>query len=838
VSTVASAPPGIEPDPEPRRARLSAVFAGVFNVVAVGPVRRRPADVTNLIFWLAVLGLVSITANDQRPLGATIADLVADIPSIIQPTLSNLYRWGTLGVVVITLGTALLRRRWRFALALVATWAATIVVGLWLSDGVDLGSRSGSGGSPYPAVRLAFAVGVAVVAGPHVTRPLRRLLLIIVGVACVGAITSGDALVIDVVGGVALGSAIAAVVNLVIGSPLGVPSRQQVIDSLASRGIEVGALETAGRQVWGETRLEGETTDGVPVSVSVIGRDETDARLLSKIWRSVWYREAGGAVALTRASQVEHQGFVLLWAADRGVPVPRLLIAGVGGARDDALLVTERPVGTPMLPLPLPPEPAPGESTAGDDEVGESGATAPVAPAAVSEPVVDAADLDAAWAALGRLHAAGLTHGRLEGKNLVFGDDGSVTLVGVEGATLDAAPIQRDFDSVALLVATALATDDATALGAARRALGDEHLAALLPMLSTAAIPAVESRRRSQLKQRCTSLREAGAELLGVEVPQLEELRRVKPTDIALVIGTLVGVYLLIGQLAGLTWATFAGAAIGWVVLCALVTQLTSVANAFALIGSVSQQELPLRQTTALQFGYKFTGLVGGTVANLALFTRYLQKRGLPVAIAASSAALTSVSQFIAQTVLVVVALLFTRGDFTSRIGGDDSGDGISVGGVLVIIIGIGVLLGVAIGVPRVRNLLARYIRPQWDSAKANLRGVLASPRRAVLLLGGYLCSQLLFALGLDFALRAYGYELSLLDFVVINTVASLLGGIAPVPGGMGVIEAGLIAGLTAAGIPDTEAVAATFTYRAFTAYLPPIWGWASLAWLRRRDLV
>ena len=107
-----------------------------------------------------------------------------------------------------------------------------------------------------------------------------------------------------------------------------------------------------------------------------------------------------------------------------------------------------------------------------------------------------------------------------------------------------------------------------------------------------------------------------------------------------------------------------------------------------------------------------------------------------------------------------------------------------------------------------------------------------------MLLLGGYLTSQLLFALGLDLALRAYGYELPLLEFVVINTVASLLGGIAPVPGGMGVIEAGLIAGLTAAGIPDAEAVAATFTYRAFTAYLPPIWGWTSLAWLRKRDLV
>ena len=60
------------------------------------------------------------------------------------------------------------------------------------------------------------------------------------------------------------------------------------------------------------------------------------------------------------------------------------------------------------------------------------------------------------------------------------------------------------------------------------------------------------------------------------------------------------------------------------------------------------------------------------------------------------------------------------------------------------------------------------------------------------------------------------------------------VGGIAPVPGGLGVIEAGLIAGFTAAGVPETAAVGATFTARMFTAYLPPIWGFFALKWLER----
>ena len=113
-----------------------------------------------------------------------------------------------------------------------------------------------------------------------------------------------------------------------------------------------------------------------------------------------------------------------------------------------------------------------------------------------------------------------------------------------------------------------------------------------------------------------------------------------------------------------------------------------------------------------------------------------------------------------------------------------------------------------------------------------------SSPAEAVELFGGNLASEVLFAMTLGAALHAYGQSLPLMELIVINSFASLLGGLAPIPGGMGVVEAGLIAGFTAAGIPQSEAVAATFTARLFTTYLPPIWGWLALQWLRKRHLV
>ena len=155
---------------------------------------------------------------------------------------------------------------------------------------------------------------------------------------------------------------------------------------------------------------------------------------------------------------------------------------------------------------------------------------------------------------------------------------------------------------------------------------------------------------------------------------------------------------------------------------------------------------------------------------------------------------------------------------------------------ILIVVGGIG--LAVALVVPKLRRRLQGVVAPQLGAAKDNLKGILTTPRKAAMLFGGNLVTQVLFALVLEAALHAYGESLPLLQVILINSLASLLGGMAPVPGGMGVVEAGLIGGFTAAGIPQAQAVAATFTARLFTAYLPPIWGWFALQWLRRNDYV
>ena len=152
------------------------------------------------------------------------------------------------------------------------------------------------------------------------------------------------------------------------------------------------------------------------------------------------------------------------------------------------------------------------------------------------------------------------------------------------------------------------------------------------------------------------------------------------------------------------------------------------------------------------------------------------------------------------------------------------------------------VVIGVAVGlwalVPRVRSMVRSRLQPQVTALHQHLADVFRSPRRITALFGGQVGSHLLYALVLGAALHAYGQTLSLPSLILVQELSTVLATVIPVPGGIGVMEASLIAGFTAFGVPQSEAAAAAIIARMATFYIPPIWGWAALLWLGRRDYV
>jgi uncharacterized protein (TIRG00374 family) len=122
------------------------------------------------------------------------------------------------------------------------------------------------------------------------------------------------------------------------------------------------------------------------------------------------------------------------------------------------------------------------------------------------------------------------------------------------------------------------------------------------------------------------------------------------------------------------------------------------------------------------------------------------------------------------------------------------------------------------------------------EGAKA-LR-VLHSPSKVTMLFLGNFVAQMMLAMILGICLRAFGESesVSFAGLVLVNTLVALFAGFMPVPGGMGVSEAALTAGLVALGVPNAVAMSTAIAYRLVTFYLPPIWGSLATRWLKRHQ--
>ena len=121
----------------------------------------------------------------------------------------------------------------------------------------------------------------------------------------------------------------------------------------------------------------------------------------------------------------------------------------------------------------------------------------------------------------------------------------------------------------------------------------------------------------------------------------------------------------------------------------------------------------------------------------------------------------------------------------------------------------------------------------QASSAATALR-VLRSPSKVGMIFAGKLGAQLLQAIILGLCLRAFGYHATMAELILVNSIADLLAGFMPVPGGMGVAEAAYTAGLVALGVPSAPALSTSIAFRIVTYYLPPIWGAIAMRWLRQ----
>jgi uncharacterized membrane protein YbhN (UPF0104 family)/tRNA A-37 threonylcarbamoyl transferase component Bud32 len=698
-----------------------------------------------------------------------------------------------------------LRRRWDLVRDLVVA-ALTLGVAIVL-----LGGTVGSDWVPveghllsrwgYPEPRLAAATAVFIVVGPELVRSIRVLVTWLVPVAALGSVAFAAALPSDVLGALALGLGVGALVRLAFGTAAGVPPAEEIQEALTSLGVAVADLHPAARQRIGSAEYFGHAADGRSLRVRVLGRDAQDTQRMARRWRALAYRDPPRSVAVGRLEQVEHEALATFMAAQAGVRAPEVVTAALGPG-GDALVVTVQPDIEPLEAAP---------------------------PEGVSNSL-----LEELWEQVARLQSAGISHGRLNASNVLV-VDGDPMLVDFSAATLGAPQTALDIDVAELLVACTVLVGPERALQKAVDAGWSDAIGRALPYLQRAALtPHLRDLARSH-EVGLKDLRTAAAAATGQEAPDLVPLRRVRPKDILLTAALIFAAYLLISQLADIGFGTIANevgkASLAWVVLALILAQTTFVASGVSVRGAVLTP-LPLLPCVVLQSAIKFINLtVPSSAGRIGMNLRFLQRMGVPLPQAVAAGAVDDASETIVQVALFLLVLPLVHVHL-------DTGQfhGAGPDRRLVAAIGVALLISlvVVLAVPKMR---AKVV-PPLVQALSGLWQVARDRHKRLELFGGNVGSELLYAIALGATCLAYGVHLNLAQLVFVNTAASVLSSLIPVPGGIGAAEASLSAGLIAMGVDESTAFAIAITQRLCTFYLPPIWGYVSLRWLSRKGYV
>ena len=369
------------------------------------------------------------------------------------------------------------------------------------------------------------------------------------------------------------------------------------------------------------------------------------------------------------------------------------------------------------------------------------------------------------------------------------------------------------------------------AVAAAVRGVGKPAVTAALPLLQPAVLtrPTARAIKQSGAKA-LDELRTAGAAAVGTEPPELAQLRRVSLGTLVMATVTLFGIVVLLPYLTDIGSALEAmkDAEWRWVLVGLALSPLQYLFDSIALLAALPKR-VPIGPCTELMLASKFTNIATPAGAgSVAMDIRFMQKQGIDSATAVTSSVIINLTGTVAQFAIFGVALWISADSF-------DFGDvpGGSFRWVLLGLIVVGVGLAVALRFPRVRS----WVIPPIERAKETLSRIGKSPGRLALLLLSPSLTAVVYALILGASLEAYGQHLNLATLLVANTAASTISNVVPTPGGLGVFEASMIAVLTAAGIPETQAFAATMTHRLITFWIPPFFGFIEFRLLRKRGL-
>jgi glycosyltransferase 2 family protein len=774
------------------------------------PLSRRTSDILRLVLAALFLTVVIVSSLITRYDWVTLEKSISDIVGVLTPTQSNLV-YLAYSIAILALPFAILigliaGRQWK----LLGAYAASGIVAL-----IALSFRPGGFAAPrwhfdvaeQPKTFLsqflddprwiAMLAAMLTVSGPWLPARWRRwwwaLLLAFVPIhLVVSAIVPARTLL-----GLAVGWFVGALVVLVVGTPALEVPLDDAVRAMARRGCTVTTLKVVRLSGPGSLVLTAGCSDGTTAVLELYSPNQSSGGALRQLWRKITLR--GGETAPFQASMrraVEHRALMAIAIGDLGL------------ANTSPLAVTALSRGWMLYAD----TPARGEPL---DEVVVTTLVARI------------------WGALRVLHDHQISHGDLRAAKITV-DDGTVLFGGFELAEYGTTDAQMQSDIAQLMVTTSALYDAPTSVRAAMGVFGKEAVLTASRRLTKAAVP---RRIRDSVPNAKALLKTARDQVqlqTGADEIRSQTVTRFSRNQIIqlALFGALVYVALPFISTVPTFFSELRTANWWWGLLGLAVSALTYVGAAAAL-WACAEGLVSFRNLTLMQVANTFAATTTPAgVGGLALSVRFLQKGGLGALRAATAVTLQ-------QSVQVVTHLVLLIG-FTAFAGASANLSHFVPPAAVLYIVGalILTLIATVFVVPKLRRWVATNVGPRAKEVLRDLAELTREPRRLVIIVLGCAATTLGAALALWACVEAFGGDTSFVTVTVVTMIGGTLASAAPTPGGVGAVEAALIGGLAAFGVPTGIAVPSVLLYRVLTCWLPVFVGWFVMRWLSEKDMI
>ncbi|MGH3097790.1 MAG: DMT family transporter [Streptosporangiales bacterium] len=766
---------------------------------------RHPRDLVRAAVAAAIATLctLAVMQGGVNPVESAIAEQLRRLPNW-QVAWHAIILLGSLGAIA-TIGAILLfLGRWRMALTSAAAGAlASVIAGLVsaVTGARTLHAVASSAANPvepamaFPSGHVAVAAALAAAVAPYLGRPARNSTWIGVLAVCVAEIVLGRHLPLGVLGGAFLGVAVASALHVLFGAPGRRTSEGVVLEALEAAGIGVKRIAPSAARWWGPQRFDVHTSAGEALEVKVVHRMHRRLGLWYKLRRLLG--SFGTEVDARLASpwhEADHEALVTLMAERAGVRTPRMVLVS-GLEHGHAIVVREAVSGR-------------HPTHCGDQPPG--------------------AWVDDLWRQVNMLAKAGIAHHDLQCETLRIDTENRVWILDFTFAEGGATPEHRAQDVAEVLVFLVPLVGVEAAVESAARNVDEETLRRALPYLHPLALP---PRVRAQLQAERPVLAEVRETLAEqTETPPQSRGLPVRPSTVVSLCLFGAAVYVLLPQITtiGTVVDELRHAYPGPVAAAVLASLLVFPVSALAVHGA-SPRPLAFWRTTAVQIAATFAGrITPGGLGLVGVNYVYLERTGMGRSGAVGAIALNRAAGVVVSGAGIGIGVLL--------LGSSPTLGQVPLPPLWSLLAGIAALMviaGVVVSYPPGQRLL------RWGAdIVRELSGTLRQPARAAQLFGGATGYLAVNALGLVASLAAFGPEFSVPTVVAVYLIGGTLGSAAPTPGGLGAVEAALVAGLTATGTTSSTAVAGVLTFRLATFWLPVAIGPFVSRWLQHREVI